>query len=356
MKKFDIGIYGLWYGHNYGSIMTYYALSRALQSRGYSCAMIDNPLNTDLEIDSLRRSHPLRFAKDHYDIAPFYRLNEMNRLNEMFDSFLIGSDQMWNYSLSAPYQQSYFLDFVNDDKRKFSYAVSFGKDSYDGPADEIERIKKNLARFTDISVRDDFSKDILSRTFGIDSNVVADPVFLCSVEDYNELIKEIRDFQISGEYIFAYILDPNIVIGDNLSRIADEMNIKIVVCFNESGDKTKFKEELGLHSENVICMDDPTAQEWLYLFKNSKFVLTDSYHGACFSIIFNKPFIVKKNIRRGGKRFDHLLKMFDLKDNMIDNPSMFFGKINSMGLDHSTNYDSLGDKIINYSKQWLERI
>lgn len=65
---------------------------------------------------SLDRSHPLRFAKEKYEITPLLKLSELDKLNEYFSTFLSGSDQMWNYHLCRPYKQSYFFDFVNDDK------------------------------------------------------------------------------------------------------------------------------------------------------------------------------------------------------------------------------------------------
>ena len=72
-KKYDVGIYGLWYGTNYGSMITYYALDCVLKDMGRSTVMISNPLGRkDLDIDTLPISHQLRFARDHYEITPYY--------------------------------------------------------------------------------------------------------------------------------------------------------------------------------------------------------------------------------------------------------------------------------------------
>ena len=85
--------------------------------------MIKNPLGREgINLETLPKSHSLRFAEKHYDITPLYNLNEMFKLNRMCDKFVLGSDQMWNYGLSKPYRQSYYFDFVEDEKKAISYA------------------------------------------------------------------------------------------------------------------------------------------------------------------------------------------------------------------------------------------
>ena len=126
-KKYDVGIYGLWYGRNYGSIITYYALDNVVKSLGYSTVMIKNPLGREgIDLTKLPRSHSLIFADKHYKITPLFGIDNMHNLNSICDRFLLGSDQTWNYHLSRPYKQTYFFDFVDDTKIKVAYATSFG--------------------------------------------------------------------------------------------------------------------------------------------------------------------------------------------------------------------------------------
>ena len=288
--KYDVAIYGLWYGNNYGSIITYYALTRVIEKMGLSFAMIRNPLGREIDIDALERSHPLRFARDHYEITDLLPLNRLSELNKHFEAFVLGSDQMWNYHLSRPYGQSYFFDFANNEKVKIAYATSFGQARYLGPDDEKKITRNNLARFDGISVRDDFSKRICNEDFNVAADTVLDPVFLCEKENYIKLIEEAGGFSVEGPYIFAYILDPNEVIGEQLKKIAEKSGKKIIVAFNQSGDKKELIRRLNIESDRVEYITDPTVNEWLWLFDNSDSVLTDSFHGACFSIIFNKKF------------------------------------------------------------------
>ncbi|MBR2018432.1 MAG: Coenzyme F420 hydrogenase/dehydrogenase, beta subunit C-terminal domain, partial [Prevotella sp.] len=124
-RKFDVGIIGVWPGLNYGSALTYYGLQKAVKNMGLSPLMIDKPgaSNGDPEI---AMSHSRRFAKDHFNISKSYPLKELHTLNRHCDSFVIGSDQVWNYGISKNFGKSFYLDFVNDDKKKIAYAVSFG--------------------------------------------------------------------------------------------------------------------------------------------------------------------------------------------------------------------------------------
>ncbi|MBR1634561.1 MAG: polysaccharide pyruvyl transferase family protein [Lachnospiraceae bacterium] len=167
---YDVGIYGLWYGRNYGSIMTYFALSAVVRDMGYSVVMVENPLagGNKREAD-FPPAHPYHFSREQYDITEHYPLHEMEKLNDWCDTFLIGSDQMWNYTLSKAYGQSYFLDFVNDVHARVAYAASFGRMRYAAPSEYKRNVGENLKRFREISVRDDFSKRILEDEFGIEA-------------------------------------------------------------------------------------------------------------------------------------------------------------------------------------------
>ena len=340
MAKYDVGIYGLWFGNNYGSMITYYALSQVIEKLGYTYAMISNPLESKVDYDSLGRSDPLRFANERYNITPFLPLDRMGELNEMFDTFIMGSDQMWNYFLSRPFKQTYFLDFADDTKKKISYATSFGSIVYRGPGHERKITQKNLGRFDAISVRDDFSVDICREKFNVDAVQVLDPVFLCPMKGYQKLIDEVGTMEnVNGDYIFAYILDPNAAIGRSLQEISKQTGKKVIVVFNQVGNMAALRDSLEIKSGDVQFIFDVNVKEWLYLFNNAGLVLTDSFHGTCFSVIFRKPFISMRNNFRGGKRFTYLLEGLGLADHLIDKPEGFVTKFNELGIDHKIDYD-----------------
>ena len=225
-KLNDICIIGLWYGSNYGSMLTYFALHEVVKNLGYSILMIDNPLGSD---------------KDIYDptspkvkVSSFYRISKKKRLNKLFElnkeckSFLIGSDQLWNIHLSRPYKQFYFLGFVDNTTNKFSYGTSFGKE-YKGTEKEKNITKFNLERFDGISVRDELSLNIIKEIFGIKSVLqVCDPTLLLDSSFYIKLINK-SIITEEKNFFLAYILDPTPEIGNRLEQLSIDRNIKVII-------------------------------------------------------------------------------------------------------------------------------
>lgn len=357
-RKYDVGIFGLWYGVNYGSQLTYFALNKVLNLMQYSTIMIWNPLyNEDADYTKLHESHPIPFAvRQNYNTAPRLRMNRMKELNNICKRFIIGSDQMWNYNLSRPYRQSYFFDFAEDNRNKIAYATSFGRDKYTGPDDERELTKKNLKRFNAISVRDDFSKRILKNDFDVESTQVVDPVFLCPMNEYEKIA--ILDQRVSSdEFVFAYILDPTPEMGKVLDDIAEKTRKKIIVVFDLGRNDDEAEKKLACNSKNIIVSKVPTVETWLGYVKYSSFVLTDSFHGACFSAIFHKEFVVQKNIGRGGGRFDCLLNMMGLIDRMVQSPQEINERFYEVYTKEKIDYKQVDSKI-NIEKEkgmeWLK--
>ena len=357
---YDVGIFGLWYGVNYGSQLTYYALNKVLKKEGYSTVMIANPLNPNMSkgqtftCEGLPEWHPISFAHRHeYKITPFYPLKDMGEMNALCKRFLIGSDQMWNYYLSSPYKYSYFFDFVSDEKPKISYATSMGGDVYRGPDEYKNQAGEYLSRFTAISVREDFSKDLVKKLFHLEAEKVLDPVLLCGKDDFDELI------QVSDEkFIFAYILDPNPELGEVLLKAAEHTDKDLYVVFDLRGNKEEQWKSLGVSSERIHFVDTPTSEEWISFFYNADFVITDSFHGTCFSILFDKPFYTKKNDKRGGKRFDELIKIAGIENQIFKTSREIVNTISESGLKDDIDFSEIHRKIADSaetSRAWLRK-
>lgn len=319
-KHYDVGIYGLWYGDNYGSQITYYALKNVIQDLGYSVVMISNPLDSkgEKDIDDLISAHPYQFAsRQNYEATETFSLDEMAQLNDVCDCFVLGSDQMWNYDLSRAYEYSYFFNFVTDENIKISYATSFGKVKYTAPDSYKEKIGPLLKRFQGLSVRDNFSKDILRQEFGIESIELLDPVFLCKIEYFMELIIKREQLSLKEEYIFAYILDPNEQIGIELSKVAQESGKDVIVIFDLAGNIEEQIQRLGKVDEHVTIWNKPTVEMWLSALYHSEFVITDSFHGMCFSTILKKKYIARPNGRRGSVRFFNLANLLGTRKCLV---------------------------------------
>ena len=354
-KKYDFGIIGLWFGRNYGSMATYYALHQTVTKMGYSVEMIENPLKPDHEMIP-DKSHPYHIAKVFYNISEKKKLNRMHELNKECRGFIVGSDQLWNIGLSRPYKQMYYLGFADDSVKKISYGTSFGKD-YKGTDEERKISSANLRRFDGVSVRDRLSLDICKNTFGVENAVeVCDPTFLCDREDYDKL-SDMAHIEENEKYILAYILDPDAEIGERLEQLSVDRDIKVIVMLDEPPKNWESnKEHLGLTGRgNVEVKKDVDLCEWIWYYQNAESVFTDSFHGTIFSIIFKKPFITLMNVKRGAERFLSLLEPIGLSCRLFETPDC----IGKYDLLESCDYDTVDeklDKIKKDSYHWLKEV
>lgn len=320
--RFDIGLFGLWYGENYGSILTYFGLVKVLEGMGLSVALLANPLGSDRG-DKLQ---PTQFARRQgFFITKRRPLAKMHECNAFCDAFMVGSDQLWNPGLSRPYGHSYFLSFAAPDRKRIAYGTSFGKGNFTFDARYQERSRMELAKFDAISVRDDFSGRMLKKDFGRGSVKVLDPALLCDPAAYRELASQAEPLQgvdgrlpdlTPGSYIFAYILDPNEHTCDLLADIVRKAGKAVVVSIDMA--PRKVEQNQGLFADgwkrDVYVLSEPTPEQWLHGIEQADSVVTDSFHGTLFSHVFQKRFVALPNARRGKDRFTDALGVLGLTD------------------------------------------
>ena len=354
-KKYDVCIIGLWFGTNYGSLATYYALHQAIKNMGYSILMIDNPL-APLRESILDKCHPITIGRAIYNISEQKPLDKLYEFNNICEKFLVGSDQLWKPFLSRPFKQIFFLDFVENNKKKISYGTSFGA-PYDGNEEERIITKENLKRFNKISVRDKLSVNISKKIFNLTNVIqVCDPSFICDFSEYEKLIKRSK-ININFEYILAYILDPTEEKGHRLEKLSIDKNITVLIILDEHqrtwerNKKSLFLRGMG----KILVQPMVDLNDFMWLYNHSKAVFTDSFHGTIFSIIFKKPFVTLRNILRGGERFYSLLDPINLRYRLFEHPSC----IN----DRYELYDNINytiplnrlKEIIKFSYNWLKK-
>ncbi|MBR6347658.1 MAG: polysaccharide pyruvyl transferase family protein [Spirochaetales bacterium] len=330
--------------------MTAYSIYHHLTDQGYKVLMVDKPKfwwpGFGHEKDPLARD----FSDRYMTLSKCYNNHEdIRELNNLCGSFIVGSDQMWNYGLYKSAGHYTFLDFANSDKKKIAYATSFGHSSFMTKDDkELAAVSKYLKRFSGISVREETGIDILKKLFDVDAVCTLDAVFLSDFEHYNTLAGE-SDVDVSGKYIFAYILDGNPRKADYIKRVAAKMGIKKIVLVIDGGD---------VPSGKVIDMDleityTDTVNDWLKYLFNASFVITDSFHGCCFSIISKKQFIGIKNEGRGGTRFDSILTKAGLTNRLISEADLD----SEVKIPRRISYKTVSQKLqphIDSSKAWLK--
>ena len=322
---FDIGVYGLWYGENYGSVLTYFGLVKVLESMGLSPCLIANPLGSDAS--DLRE--PTAFAKRQgFFITKRRPISKMGECNAFCDAFMVGSDQLWNPGLSMNYGHTYFLSFADETKKRIAYGTSFGKSNPQIPEQYMERSRVEFSKFDALSVRDDFSKRLLRDDYYCDSVKVLDPALLCSREEYRALAEtaEVPEaFEGSlpdiskGGYTLAYILDPDEYTAKRFAQIASLTGKPIIAALDMNPRAIEQNEALfkGSFHQNVYVLESPKVEQWLYCFAHADNVLTDSFHGTLFSHVFEKNFAAVPNEKRGKDRFSDVLEILGLTDRIL---------------------------------------
>lgn len=321
-----IGILTVPFNNNYGGFLQAYALKYVLVSMGHEVYFIDRRRNIKgnyfcyvlkhfLHLDKRYRkqikiSYKTNIFRSKYlspETETYYTTKKMKRCkNYCFDCYIVGSDQVWRYHYAKENIEDYFLSFVTDDHiPKISYAASFGifPSYYD--EDKINNVRFLINKFKAISVRETSGKLILNKEFGVPLDVikvVLDPTMLLDVSIYVQLMNEEK--RIAGNYIFTYILDQTIEIDSFILRIRNSKQTNVVSLRAQTGD---------YKSWNTLA----SVECWLNRIYYSKYVITDSFHGMIFSIIFNKPFYVICNNNRGKERFVSILQSLDLLDVLI---------------------------------------
>ncbi|MCM1451597.1 MAG: polysaccharide pyruvyl transferase family protein [Clostridium sp.] len=250
------------------------------------------------------------------------------------DIYIAGSDQIWNPHPNG-IERAYFLDFGNQHVCRISYAASFGVNQISEP--EGETIKKLVSNFNKISIRENAGKEILER-LGIDKvDVVLDPAFLLSQNQWSNLSTSANAIKTPNRYILLYNFKNNDKIKNFSEKLKNEYNLPIVslLCYDHIP-----------YADIVIKKAGP--KEFLRLIKDAAIVVSDSYHASIFSIIFNKDFYTfPLKGQDNSVRMMSLLDTFNIQERFdVESPS----KIN-------IDYDSVNRQItdlVSKSKKFIE--
>ena len=351
-----IGILTLSLNTNYGGIMQAYALQTVLERMGHDVEVIQwkqkefkgFPWYKAIFIyakrlllgQELRREHRLQregeFIYQHMQESIDRLIHYSNQTidsrkslieycnQSKFDAFIVGSDQVWRKSYgknksffnffqkkSYPHLGTYFLDFVSDlefTPLRISYAASFGVDYAEYTSKEALFYGELLSKFNVVSVREQQGVQLIKDIYkwNVVARQVLDPTMLLNAEDYLALVNRQQCKRNQSPYILYYVLDENL----NTTKISKEISNSLCMPIV----KISVNDQEGPVDDRKL----PSVEEWLSLFVNADFVLTDSFHGMVFSIIFNKSFYVVGNVKRGMARFDSVLAQFQLMNRMID--------------------------------------
>lgn len=334
-----IGILTHYLHYGYGGVLQNFALQKVLKSLNHNpitlrCAWakkqsllvaIRNRLSLFLHLLLKIDSRSITKKQDDYvskQVEPFIKryINATPEIDstkgfgtatiyEHCDALIVGSDQVWRREF--PYLEECFLNFAQELKiKRIAYAVSFGKEEWEYEKDLTSRCRYLAGKFDAISVREQSAIGLCEEYLGVKPEFVLDPTMLLKREDYITLFEEAGESKSKGE-IFTYILDNSADKENIINTISKRLGKKRYECMPKY--ETSYLNIIKYPEECVY----PPVTKWLRSIYDADCVMTDSFHGTVFSIIFNKPFYVILNAERGNARFHSLLKFFGLEDRII---------------------------------------
>lgn len=256
------------------------------------------------------------------DVVRLGTCKKLKRLDMEDSCFIFGSDQIWRKVMS-PRLMTYFGDFLKNDVPRIAYAASFGVDYWQFDENETGKIIPLLKMFKAISVREESAVQLLKER-GIEAQLVLDPTMLLNTDDYGRLETEVNRDYAKEKHIFVYCLDEHLNQKDVLHQLEQKNNMPI----------------LSLNQKNL------QVDMWLSTLRTAEYVITDSFHGTVFSILFHKKFIVVANEQRGLTRLQSLLKMFGLENRL----TMEFSDFKISDLLADIDYESV-DTILNQERE-----
>lgn len=338
----EVGLLGVWMTCNYGAVLTSFALYRLLEQMGKSVSLIDFSF-TERQKDPSTVFRQF-LVRERISTLTVHSLDYAYHLNDQFDTFLVGSDQVWNQGFMGHF---FFLDFARGEKRKIAYGPSMGQ--LTTPSRKyLKKTAMLLKRFDAVSVREKPMVEHLERHYGCASTWVMDPVFLLGREHWEELARKTRPE--SRGRIASYILDPTAEKRSLLLDASARLGLPLLNMVDIQKAEVDNLKKLDLPN----TMKEATLYEWISNILHCEFFITDSFHGVCFALIFNKPFFCINNPMRGSGRFHSLLNLLRLQDRMLPEHSGTLPENARFTMD----YDSINailEPEISRSREWLRQ-
>ncbi len=253
-----------------------------------------------------------------------------------FDGFIVGSDQVWRKEYVRSLIYDYFFNFLNgSDKIRISYAASFGVDQWQFDETTTKTIAKLIQQFDLVTVREDSAVKLCADHLKRNAEHVIDPVLLLDKDDYHKIIVKEQASSIQGDCML-YVLDKDEAKSNLIDTILELGKLNGYTVNRQSADKY----------DTIDKRTYPPVTDWLKGFWDAKFVITDSFHGVAFSILFNKPFIAIGNKERGLARFTSILKLFNLEKRLIFSLADF----NDALLNQEIDWKGVNEKLDSYRK------
>lgn len=319
---------------NYGGILQNWALQQVLITLGhkpftfrrYDCTKIYKIWRDLKSILSYIVKHLIfhrnrKYNKLPWDKAPYVHtehfiqknikkityygiLRETDLLQKHIKLIIVGSDQVWRPLYNKGILSTMYCEFLppDSDIKPITYAASFGVDTWEYSEEEGEMAKREIQKFKAISVREQSGADICLSKFNREAIKVLDPTLLIDVSIYSAITYPNVYTSLPKQYIGVYILDITTEKRAFVEKVSKALGFEAIYFGNTLVD-----------GKNLMPIE-----RWLATIKNCSFMITDSFHGTVFSILFQKEFLSIVNPERGADRIFSLLETFNLTKQIVD--------------------------------------
>ena len=318
-SKPSIGLITLAGNYNYGNRLQNYAISKIYKDLGFTPQTLKISVRPNIVRQTKKLIRKILHCEHiNYEdlmskkrIAAFNRFNNLidivkldnidKNLNDRYDYFSVGSDQVWNPTAIIYNLDWYFLEFVHKNQA-ISVSASIGVNDISNKF--AKRLGKSLSNYRGVSVRETQAAKILKNKCNINAEVICDPTIMLSKKEWIEVSSSCETPKTP--YIFVYVLGQ---FGDDFKNVLSKINInnrfKVVYLSDKQKD---YELEAG-------------PSEFIDLISNAKHVITDSYHASVFSMIFKKPLTILRRIGEHNifSRLDELTKKYNLVDKIYNN-------------------------------------
>lgn len=328
---------------NYGAVLQAWALQKKVKSMGCECDVLDynseqmkqytaviNMFEKPKTLKSylsaivkapfiiLRKARFSNFVKKYLELTEKLNKDSIKKCEAEYDGVIVGSDQVWNDYLTG-FDKAYFLDFIKE-KRKWSYSVSLGFTEI--PSHLRSEYHNLLSNFSEISMREQSAADIIEDLLERKVNICIDPTLLLDKIDWMSFIRN----GCADQYILIYSLNKNIYLFQKAIQLAKKKGCKLYYICNDMRDIRKLSGLPG--GEKVRYILSPTPVEFLNLIYHAQSVMTNSFHGTVFSLIFHKNFYCEAYYGdHQNNRIIELLENLDLSQRIVGSNFFYEGEI-----------------------------
>lgn len=230
-----------------------------------------------------------------------------------YDVYVAGSDQIWNpmcVNEKGVIDPTYFLDFAPLEAKRISFASSIGGHKYSEA--EASQAKKLLAGFEQLAVREKDTQIYLEKLLNRPVHHVLDPTLLLNREKWLDAAEVSSDIGKS-DYILLYTVPKAPLIREAVDFFSEKLGLRVISLEQSLTAGARVDEQIR----------DAGPKEFIELFANASFVITDSFHGTCFALNFSKPFVAVSSGKHSN-RIESLLQLVGLEERLVKESSEMF--------------------------------